>query len=61
MTLRCFFGFHSWSAWYPWWRDAPRIVFASAEYRNDPTQYRDCQRCDKRQKRNPYTTEEQRG
>lgn len=55
-AVLCFLGFHSWSPWYPWWRDAPRIVFAALEYMNDPTEISDCVCCSKRRSRNPYET-----
>jgi hypothetical protein len=51
--LTCFFKGHTWGDWFPWWHNAPRIVFASLEYLNDKTIYRDCSRCGKRQTQ-PY-------
>lgn len=43
--LRCLFRGHAFGGWYPWHRDAPRIVFASLEYMNDRREFRDCARC----------------
>jgi hypothetical protein len=45
----CMFKGHKWGDWFPWWHDAPAIVFASMEYMNDTRIYRDCARCGKHQ------------
>lgn len=49
MKLSCLFKGHEWTEWRMWYVGKPRIVFASIEYLNDPTEVRECRRCGKHQ------------
>jgi len=49
---KCFWQGHQWTPWRHWSYDAPRIVRASMECMNDPTEVRNCLKCSKKQSRN---------